>query len=136
MEWLYEEIQGAVQKRNPSADILRNTKAVESLGLKEIQTDNILLIFDLPGQTELFLSHDSLRNIIFSLIKRFNLEPCLLELFDATYIYRLSDFTSMIMMSLATICHIEIPHIAILNKIDVLFSLASSARAGGLPMVR
>lgn len=78
VEWLYEEIQSAVQKRNPSADILRNTKAVESLGLKELQTDNILLIFDLPGQTELFLSHDSLRNIIFSLIKRFNLEPCLL----------------------------------------------------------
>lgn len=51
MEWLYEEIQSAVQKRNPSADILRNTKAVESLGLKELQTDNILLIFDLPGQT-------------------------------------------------------------------------------------
>ena len=42
----------------------------------------------------------------------------------------------MIMMSLATICHIEIPHIAVLNKIDVLSPLVSSARAGDQLMGR
>ena len=45
------------------------------------------ILFDLPGQIELFLNHDALKNIISLIIKKFNMTCCAMELFDATYIY-------------------------------------------------
>jgi hypothetical protein len=44
---------------------------------------------------------------------------CLLELFDATYIYNIDDFVSMCMMALTTGINFDLPHIPVLNKIDV-----------------
>jgi hypothetical protein len=43
----------------------------------------------------------------------------MLELFDCTYIYELKHFISLCMMSLASMVNFELPHINVLNKIDV-----------------
>lgn len=79
----------------------------------------ITLIFDLPGQMELYLQSDSLKRVINALIKKFSLKTCLLELFDATYIYEVNNFVSMCFISLTTGMNIEMPHISLISKIDV-----------------
>lgn len=69
---------------------------------------------------ELYLQSDSIKNVIASLVKKFQLKTCLLELFDATYIYEVNNFVSMCLISLTTGMNIELPHIALLSKIDLL----------------
>ena len=86
---------------------------------------SITLIFDLPGQMELYLQSDSIKNVIESLIKKFKLQSCMLELFDASYINEVNNFVSMCLISLTTGSHIELPKIALLSKIDVILYLVS-----------
>lgn len=83
---------------------------------------NILIIFDLPGQAEIYLSNDSLKHLIRKLVSEHSLTACILELFDATYLLELPHFISMCMMSLASIINLEMPHVNLLNKIDVILS--------------
>ena len=62
----------------------------------------ITLIFDLPGQMELYLQSDSIKSVIEKLVKKFSLTTCLLELFDSSYINQVNNFVSMCLISLAT----------------------------------
>lgn len=57
--------------------------------------------------------------VLEGLKKRFKLRCCLLELFDATYIYEVNDFVSMCMVALTTGINFEMPQINLINKIDV-----------------
>lgn len=81
------------------------------------------MIFDLPGQPELYLAHDSMKMIIKDLTKVYSLNACVVELFDATYIYEITNLVSMIMMSLSSMINLEMPHLNLLNKIDVIKSI-------------
>ena len=74
---------------------------------------------------ELYLQSDSIKNVIESLIKKFKLRSCILELFDASYIGEVNNFVSMCLISLTTGSHIELPKIALLSKIDVILYLFS-----------
>ena len=64
-----------------------------------------------------------MKNVIESLIKKLSLKACVLELFDATYIDEVNNFVSMCLISLTTGVNIELPQIALLSKIDVLYIL-------------
>jgi hypothetical protein len=79
----------------------------------------------LPGQAELYLNHESMKKVINTLVQTYSLSPCLLELFDATYIYRIEDYISMCMMTLTSMINLEMPHLSLLNKIDVVVTLCS-----------
>lgn len=57
--------------------------------------------------------------VLEALKKRFKFRCCLLELFDATYIYEINDFVSMCMIALTTGINFEMPQINLINKIDV-----------------
>ena len=92
---------------------------------EEEDESSITLIFDLPGQMELYLQSDSIKKVIESLIKKFKLRSCMIELFDASYINDVNNFVSMCLISLTTGSHIELPKIALLSKIDVLLDLVS-----------
>jgi hypothetical protein len=47
----------------------------------------LMVIFDLPGQMELYVQSGSMQRVVAGLSGRFSLSSCLLELFDATYLY-------------------------------------------------
>lgn len=65
-----------------------------------------LFLFDLPGQIELYINSDSVRKIISRITKLITEEsgtsPCMLELFDCTYMHDINQFISLCMMSLST----------------------------------
>lgn len=84
------------------------------------------LIFDLPGQLELFLNSDSLRNVLHKLkgMANIRLKATIVELFDSHYIQDPSKFLSACTYSLVSMVNLEHPQINVLSKIDLLTDLA------------
>ncbi|CAO2039207.1 unnamed protein product, partial [Urochloa humidicola] len=70
--------------------------------LKPLIEDHYLL-FDFPGQVELFFLHSNARSVINKLIKKLNLR-----------------YVSALLLSLSTMLHLELPHINVLSKIDLI----------------
>lgn len=109
--------------------------------LKELGKDAYVL-FDLPGQVELSTNHDSVKNIVGKLVKSgfrvritaFDLVEYLcinrasfelgqlaaVHLCDAHYVTDAAKYVSLLLLSLRAMLHLELPHINVLSKIDLL----------------
>ncbi|KAF7318838.1 GPN-loop GTPase 2 [Mycena chlorophos] len=77
------------------------------------------VLFDLPGQVELSTNHDSVKNIITRLTKG-GLRLAAVHLCDAHYVTDASKYISMLLLSLRTMLHLELPHVNVLSKIDLI----------------
>uniref|UniRef100_A0A0E0K124 protein disulfide-isomerase n=1 Tax=Oryza punctata TaxID=4537 RepID=A0A0E0K124_ORYPU len=78
------------------------------------------LLFDFPGQVELFFLHSNTRNIINKLIKKLNLRLTAVHLIDAHLCCDPGKYVSALLLSLSTMLHMELPHINVLSKIDLI----------------
>ena len=78
------------------------------------------ILFDLPGQVELFTHQKCLTSIIYTMQSQWNLQLCCVHLIDSHYCRDFHTFISCILTSLSTMCHLELPHINILSKIDLI----------------
>jgi GPN-loop GTPase len=85
---------------------------------------DMYLLFDLPGQIELFTNNNSLRNIIQKL-QKLDYRICVVNLMDAHYCIDPSKYVSMLMVSLKSMLQLNCPHLNILSKIDLLESYGS-----------
>ncbi|KAI0945136.1 hypothetical protein AcV7_001755 [Taiwanofungus camphoratus] len=86
--------------------------------LKELGNDAYVL-FDLPGQVELSTNHDSVKNIVQKLTKS-GFRLAAVHLCDAHYVTDASKFISLLMLSLRAMLHLELPHINVLSKVDLI----------------
>ncbi|CCM01350.1 uncharacterized protein FIBRA_03400 [Fibroporia radiculosa] len=86
--------------------------------LSELDRDSYIL-FDLPGQVELSTNHDSVKNIIHKLMKG-SFRLAAVHLCDAHYVTDASKYVSVLMLSLRAMLHLELPHINVLSKIDLI----------------
>ncbi|OCH86015.1 cytoplasmic protein [Obba rivulosa] len=86
--------------------------------LKELGNDTYVL-FDLPGQVELSTNHDSVKNIVHKLAKS-GYRLAAVHLCDAHYVTDASKYVSMLMLSLRAMLHLELPHINVLSKVDLI----------------
>ncbi|KAJ7639769.1 hypothetical protein DFH06DRAFT_1217812 [Mycena polygramma] len=77
------------------------------------------VLFDLPGQVELSTNHDSLKNIVEKLTKS-GFRLAVVHLCDAHYVTDASKYISVLLLSLRTMLHLELPHINVLSKIDLI----------------
>ncbi len=103
--------------------------------VKELGPDAYIL-FDLPGQVELSTNHDSVKRIIQKLAKSgvrvspFTVYFCDLprgcaqlaavHLCDAHYVTDAAKYISVLLLSLRTMLHLELPHINVLSKVDLI----------------
>ncbi|KIY45648.1 hypothetical protein FISHEDRAFT_48990 [Fistulina hepatica ATCC 64428] len=87
--------------------------------LKELGKDAYVL-FDLPGQVELSTNHESLKRIIDRLTKQSGFRLAAVHLCDAHYVTDASMYVSVLLLSLRTMLHLELPHINVLSKIDLI----------------
>lgn len=94
------------------------------------------ILFDIPGQVELSTNHDSLKRIIQRLTKsdfrvRFSalwirlqkltgVKLAVVHLCDAHYITDSSKYISLLLLSLRAMLQLELPHINVLSKVDIL----------------
>lgn len=77
------------------------------------------LLFDLPGQVELYTHHKSVKNIVQKLIS-LDYRLCSVNLVDSYYTSDPSKFISVLLMSLSSMLQIELPHVNILSKMDLI----------------
>ncbi|PLB35619.1 GTPase GPN2 [Aspergillus candidus] len=86
-------------------------------GLKELGDDYIL--FDCPGQVELFTHHSSLRNIFFKL-QKLGYRLVVIHLIDSYNLTLPSMYISALLLSLRAMLQMDLPHLNVLTKIDNL----------------
>ncbi|XP_021687295.2 GPN-loop GTPase QQT1 isoform X3 [Hevea brasiliensis] len=85
------------------------------------------LLFDFPGQVELFFLHSNAKNVIMKLIKKLNLRLTVVHLVDAHLCSDPGKYISALLLSLSTMLHLELPHINVLSKIDLIESYGKLA---------
>ncbi|KAL9313081.1 hypothetical protein ACSQ67_018533 [Phaseolus vulgaris] len=85
------------------------------------------LLFDFPGQVELFFLHSNAKNVIMKLIKKLNLRLTAVHLIDAHLCSDPGKYISALLLSLSTMLHLELPHINVLSKIDLIESYGKLA---------
>ncbi|KAJ1968018.1 hypothetical protein IWQ62_001501 [Dispira parvispora] len=78
-------------------------------------------IFDCPGQVELYTHHEGLREVVEKLVK-LDFRFATVNLVDAHHCTDAAKFVSVLMMSLKTMLWLELPHINVLSKIDLIES--------------
>ncbi|KAJ6546953.1 hypothetical protein B0H19DRAFT_1074929 [Mycena capillaripes] len=90
--------------------------------LQELGKDAYIL-FGLPGQVELSTNHDSLKNISSGEIDEEripNQQLAAVHLCDAHYVTDAPKYISVLLLSLRTMLHLELPHINVLSKVDLI----------------
>ncbi|XP_069137853.1 GPN-loop GTPase 2-like [Argopecten irradians] len=79
------------------------------------------LLFDLPGQVELYTHHNSVRNIVAQL-QKWDYRLVAVHLVDSHYCSDASKFISVLLTSLSTMLQLELPHVNVLSKCDLIES--------------
>ncbi|GAB2269645.1 GPN-loop GTPase qqt1 [Dionaea muscipula] len=78
------------------------------------------LLFDFPGQVELFFLHENAKRVILRLIKKLDLRLTAVHLVDAHLCSDAGKYVSALLLSLSTMLHLELPHVNVLSKIDLI----------------
>ncbi|KAG6415514.1 hypothetical protein SASPL_122926 [Salvia splendens] len=81
--------------------------------------DDDYLVFDCPGQIELFSHVPVLKNFVEHL-KRKNFNVCVVYLLDSQFITDVTKFISGCMASLSAMVQLELPHVNVLSKMDLV----------------
>mmetsp|Transcript_20784 Transcript_20784/g.37012 ORF Transcript_20784/g.37012 Transcript_20784/m.37012 type:complete len:307 (-) Transcript_20784:75-995(-) len=86
--------------------------------LEGVKTKYIL--FDFPGQVELFTQHKACKTLAHFLINKWHYRLCTVHLVDAHHCTDPSKFISVVLVSLSCMLHMETPHINLLSKCDLI----------------
>lgn len=87
-------------------------------------SNNPYIIFDCPGQIELYTHDESFRKIVKKLTNRkeINLDLRLVAVYlvDAHYCNDAGKFISSLLSTLSAMLHLELPHVNIMSKVDLI----------------
>ncbi|GAA5992279.1 hypothetical protein JCM10908_000404 [Rhodotorula pacifica] len=82
--------------------------------------EDMYVVFDTPGQVELSTNHDSLKRVVAELQKRLGFRLAAVHLMDASHILDASRYVAVLLLALRTMLQLELPHVNVLSKIDLL----------------
>ncbi|XP_072752179.1 GPN-loop GTPase 3 [Anoplolepis gracilipes] len=91
------------------------TWLAEELG----DTDEDYIIFDCPGQIELYTHMTVMRQLI-TMLQNLNFRICGVFLMDVQFMIDVPKFLSGTLAALSAMINLEIPHVNILSKMDLL----------------
>ncbi|NXO63937.1 GPN2 GTPase, partial [Phainopepla nitens] len=77
------------------------------------------LLFDCPGQVELYTHHRALKDV-FARLAEWNFRLAAVHLVDSHYCTDPGKFISVLCTSLCTMLHVELPHVNVLSKMDLM----------------
>ncbi|XP_025899180.1 GPN-loop GTPase 2 [Nothoprocta perdicaria] len=77
------------------------------------------VLFDCPGQVELYTHHGALRNV-FARLAKWDFRLAAVHLVDSHYCTDPGKFISVLCTSLSTMLHVELPHVNVLSKMDLI----------------
>lgn len=92
---------------------------------KEIagEPDDDYILFDMPGQIELF-THLTMGKQLVQLLESWNFRICTVFLVDSQFMVDGAKFLSGTMAALSVMANLEMPHVNILSKMDLLSKTA------------
>jgi GTPase SAR1 family protein len=96
--------------------------------IRERVHDKSYLLFDLPGQVELYTHGTAVPRLLHKLCKVLDLRLVAIQLIDAHYCTEAANFLSAALLGTLTILRLELPTVSVLSKIDLLTNY------GPLPM--
>uniref|UniRef100_A0A1A8R5C5 GPN-loop GTPase 2 n=1 Tax=Nothobranchius rachovii TaxID=451742 RepID=A0A1A8R5C5_9TELE len=110
-------------KLGPNGGLLYCMEFVETnldwLESKLTQYSDCYFLFDCPGQVELYTHQHSVKNI-FSQLAKWNFRLTAVHLVDSHYCADPAKFISVLCTSLSTMLHVELPHVNVLSKMDLI----------------
>ncbi|KAB0792320.1 hypothetical protein PPYR_14279 [Photinus pyralis] len=77
------------------------------------------LIFDMPGQVELYTHHCAIKTV-FGKLQEIGYHLCVVHVVDSHYCSDPTKFISTLLLSLSTMLQIGLPHVNVLSKADLL----------------
>ncbi|KAJ3298208.1 ATP binding protein [Rhizoclosmatium sp. JEL0117] len=83
------------------------------------------LIIDCPGQIELYTHFPIMKNIV-STLSRMGYRTCGVYLLDSQFVQDVSKYFSGVMSAMSAMIQLEIPHINVMSKMDLLGDRANS----------
>lgn len=87
--------------------------------------DEDYIIFDMPGQIELYTHMQAGRQLI-ELLQSWNFRICSVFLLDSQFMVDGSKFLSGTMAALSVMANMELPHVNVLSKMDLLTKTSRS----------
>jgi GTPase SAR1 family protein len=78
------------------------------------------LIFDLPGQVELYTHGTAVPRLLQTLVKVLDLRLVAIQLIDSHYCTEPANFLSAALLATTTMMRLELPTVSVLSKIDLL----------------
>ncbi|KAG6504626.1 hypothetical protein ZIOFF_036961 [Zingiber officinale] len=124
MDYLEKNIDWLESKLKPFLDDLGITSS--NISFSSIRLNYLFLIadhyflFDFPGQVELFSLHSNAKNVITKLVHTLDLRLTAVHLVDAHLCCDPGKYVSALVLSLTTMLHLDLPHINVLSKIDLI----------------
>lgn len=89
------------------------------------EPDDDYIIFDMPGQIELY-THLTAGKELVKLLQSWNFNVCSVFLIDSQFMIDGAKFLSGTMAALSVMANIELPHVNVLTKMDLLSKTAKS----------
>nr|QBH74278.1 hypothetical protein [Carausius morosus] len=85
--------------------------------------DDDYILFDCPGQIELYTHMNTIRQLV-ELLQQWNFHACVVFLLDAQFMIDGAKFLSGTMAALSVMVNVELPHVNVLGKMDLLSKTA------------
>lgn len=132
--WLYDKIVVLLEmemKKYNEANKSEKQQDNDGTGSDEVgkgidRTKNRpYLLFDCPGQSEIYTHHTAMRDLLKKLTshkKHFDLRLVCMNLCDAYHASDLGKYIGIVMNSLSTMLNLELPHVNVLSKVDKIES--------------
>lgn len=83
------------------------------------EVDDDYILFDCPGQIELYTHMTTIKSLV-ELLKNWNFQICAVFLVDAQFMVDGAKFISGTMAALSVMVNLELPHVNVLSKMDLL----------------
>lgn len=87
--------------------------------LRPLVANNTYLLFDTPGQAELYATHDSLAKVLERLARQLDLRFVAVHLIDSHHCTDPYKFISAATLSLQAMLRLGLPHLNVLSKVDL-----------------
>ena len=128
--WLYDKIVILIEAEMKKFESLQEnlkSSAEDEKGSEEAPNDPLrnrpYIIFDCPGQSEIFTHNTAMRDIIKKLTttrQHFDLRLVCMNLCDAYHSNDIGKYIGLVMNSLSTMMNLELPHVNVFSKVDIL----------------
>lgn len=77
------------------------------------------ILFDFPGQVELYTHEQSISNIL-QKMQKLEYRLSVVHLVDAHHCTDSAKFISVVLLSLSSMVRLEVPHVNVLSKVDLM----------------